>query len=75
MKKSIFWLLPLLLLSSCGPSGQGGTSVSGDVSQLIFSKFDGNLEKERGAVLHILENDLAKESGYLQELLDCLHLC
>lgn len=70
MKKSIFWLLPLLLLSSCGPTGQDGTSGGGDVSDLIFSKFDGNLEKERGAVLHILENDMAKEAGYLQELLD-----
>lgn len=41
--------------------------------EAIFKKFDGEIERgtaQRPITLHVLENDTAKQSGYLKELLD-----
>lgn len=48
-----------------------GVLINSDDEQSEVNKFDGILEEN--AVLRILENDTAKEAGYLQELLDAFN--
>ena len=78
---TIFAVLSLLALASCGPSEEGTSSSpdKGNESEIkeatadmpVFDRFEGELE--RNITLQILENDTAKSLGYLDELLDAFN--
>lgn len=62
-KLGLFLILPIVTsLVSCNYGRQPYVPQ-------FHTKFNGDLESERGAVLHILENDTAIELGYFKELL------
>ncbi len=84
MKRTICLLLVIILLCSsamfvltaCGEGG-GGAIIGGGgdepnpATNPVYDKFDGNLEE--GAVLHVLENDTAREVGYFDKLLEAFN--
>lgn len=66
-KLTVFALSAVLclgVLTACGGSGGGGNAG-------VFGKFEGELEEN--VTIRILENDTAKEKGYLKELLDAFN--
>ena len=71
MKKNIIALIVHLALFTTILGTFGALSLidEGDINGQ--NKFDGNIE--RNVTLRILENDTAKETGYLKELLDAFN--
>lgn len=64
----------VLAVSMCACNGGGMRGKYAEQSlAALYDKFDGEIERGTAAkpiVLHVLENDTAKASGYLKELLD-----
>lgn len=71
-------MVAAILLAGCAgrstgsSAGEGsGSSSSSLSSDPIFARFEGEIE--RNCTLHVLENDTAKELGYLKHLLEAFN--